>query len=367
MTAAAGRRIALVSTPASIHTVRWANGLAGLGQEVHLVALDPRPADGLSEKVILHLLSRTTPGTLRGYLGLAPRLRRFLRELSPDVVNSHYASNYGAAASLACRGLQLPHLLSVWGSDVYDFPGRSRLHPVVLRAILSGATTIGSTSRCMAAQTRRFSSRPVDITPFGVDTDRFSPEQRSPAGEGPVIVGTVKTMAPTYGVGTLVDAFALLQEMTEVPTRLRLVGGGPQLPELKGRADRLGIADLVEFSGQMSHDRVPAALHGLDIFVALSESESFGVAAVEAGACGLPVVVSDAEGLAEVTEDGKTGIVVPRSNPEAAAEALKVLVESPARRAEMGIAGRAHVTEEYSWERSLELMIAAQDHALSLV
>lgn len=361
------RRVALVSTPASIHTVRWANGLAGLGQEVHLVALDPRPADGLSDDVEVHRLSSATPGTLRGYLGLAPRLRGLLTRLAPDLVNSHFATNYGAAASLACCGLGLPHLLSVWGADVYDFPGRSRLHPAALRLILTGATVIGSTSVCMAHQTRRFTSRPIDITPFGVDTDIFLPSRGPVQAGDPVVIGTVKTMAPKYGIDTLIDAFARLQEISCVPTRLRLVGGGPQLEELRRLAERLQVADLVDFTGPVSYHAVPEALGGLDVFAALSNSESFGVAAVEAGACGLPVVVSDAEGLAEVTEDGRTGIVVPRNDPAAAAEALKVLVESPARRAEMGIAGRAHVTEEYSWERSLELMIAAQDHALSLV
>lgn len=358
------RRVALVSTPASIHTVRWANGLAGLGQEVHLVALDPRPADGLSDDVEVHRLSPTTPGTLRGYLGLAPRLRGLLTRLAPDLVNSHFATNYGAAASLACRGLGLPHLLSVWGADVYDFPGRSRLHPAALRLILTGATVIGSTSVCMAHQTRRFTSRPIDITPFGVDTDIFLPSRGPVQAGDPVVIGTVKTMAPKYGIDTLIDAFARLQEISGVPTRLRLVGGGPQLEELRGLAERLQVADLVDFTGPVSYDAVPEALGGLDVFAALSTSESFGVAAVEAGACGLPVLVSDAEGLAEVTEDGRTGIVVPRRDPEAAAQALKTLVEDPGRRATMGAAGRAHVEARYSWRRSLELMVAAQDHAV---
>src|SRR3546814_939066 len=78
----------------------------------------------------------------------------------------------------------------------------------------------------------------------------------------------------------------------------------------------------------------------LDVFVALSQTESFGVAAVEAAMCGLPVLVSDAEGFVEVVDDGVTGFVVPRSSPEAAAQALDRLVTSQPLRQRMGNAGR---------------------------
>jgi glycosyltransferase involved in cell wall biosynthesis len=98
-------------------------------------------------------------------------------------------------------------------------------------------------------------------------------------------------------------------------------------------------------------------LHRMDIFVALSREESFGVAAIEAAACEKPVVVSDAEGLAEVTRHEETGLIVPRDHAAAAADALTRLVRDEALRTRLGRAGRARVLQHYTWDRSLDRMI----------
>ena len=105
----------------------------------------------------------------------------------------------------------------------------------------------------------------------------------------------------------------------------------------------------------------------MDLFVALSrfDSESFGVAAVEAAACGKPVLVSDAQGLAEVTRVGETGLVVPKDDVRAAAVALRSLITDKDLRARMGEAGRRHVELCYSWDRSLDLMLDAYRNILA--
>ena len=99
---------------------------------------------------------------------------------------------------------------------------------------------------------------------------------------------------------------------------------------------------------------MPEVLHSFDIYVALSESESFGVAILEASACGLPVVVSDAGGLSEVVENGQTGIVVPRHDPEAASRAILSLISSSEIRCQFGQHGVERVKQLYSWEKSYE-------------
>src|SRR5699024_6321216 len=103
---------------------------------------------------------------------------------------------------------------------------------------------------------------------------------------------------------------------------LRLVGNGPQQEEYQQLSAKLGLGSKVYFVGRVPHQDVPNELAKLDVYVALSrlDSESFGVAIIEAGAARRPVVVSDAGGLPEVTLDGITGLVVPRENPQAAAD-----------------------------------------------
>ncbi|BBI60620.1 hypothetical protein HSBAA_19260 [Vreelandella sulfidaeris] len=94
----------------------------------------------------------------------------------------------------------------------------------------------------------------------------------------------------------------------------------------------------------------------MDIYVALSRRESFGVAIIEAGAARRPVVVSDAGGLPEVTLNNKTGLVVRRENPQAAADAIEQLVLNPELRLQMGEAGKQHVNENYSWDACIKIM-----------
>ena len=140
--------------------------------------------------------------------------------------------------------------------------------------------------------------------------------------------------------------------------RLLIVGDGPQRDELLQLAAQLGIAERTRFVGAVAHTDVPHWLHQLDIYAAPSrlDSESFGVAVIEAGACGLPVVVSDAGGLPEVVVAGETGLVVPRDDVPALQAALKHLMLDPELRQRFGRQGRAHVEREYEWGQCVDLM-----------
>ena len=105
--------------------------------------------------------------------------------------------------------------------------------------------------------------------------------------------------------------------------------------------------------------RVPDFLRSFDIYAAPSrlDSESFGVAILEASACGVSVIVSDAGGLPEVVADGVTGLIVPRDDPEALARALERLALDPELRARMGRAGRERVEQLYSWPKCVDRMV----------
>lgn len=351
-------RLALLAKRHSIHSVRWANALAGRGHEVHLISAE-RHGEPLDPAVNVHFLPLPPP--LGFYLD-TPALRRLLKSLRPDLLNAHYASGYGTLARLA--GFH-PTVLSVWGSDVFDFPRKSKWHAGLIAANLRFADAVTSTSEVMARQTHKLAPvESLSVVPFGVDLERFRPQPKSRAGAS-LTIGTVKTMAHKYGIDTLLEAFKELRGRLEAARadssdalRLHLVGGGPQLEELRSTSASLGLSEAVDFVGQVGHEEVPGQLAQLDVYVALSrlDSESFGVAVLEASAMGLPVVVSDAGGLPEVVVDGVTGIVVPREDPAAAATALERLANDPAMRAAMGEAGRRHVVEHYSWDACVQRM-----------
>ena len=366
-------RVALLGPANSIHLQRWARALVERGHAVCVLSQQPCPPQLLPAAV--ERVELPHHGGL-GYLSNAGALRRHLAEWQADLLNVHYASGPGTTATLA--RLTLPVLLSVWGSDVYEFPERSPLHAAWLRRVLRGATAIASTSHAMAVRVKELTPEreQVAITPFGVDVDRFTPLC---AGDDPlpacandtppprITIGLFKTLAPVYGVDVLLRAFAGLVQAPGVGSRcdLLIVGDGPQRSELEALADRLGIGPRTRFVGAVPHADAPAWLRRFDIFVAPSRSESFGVAVLEASACGVPVVVSDAGGLPEVAQDGHTGLVVPRENVAALQQALATLAGEATLRATYGRQGRAFVVRAFAWASCVDRMEACYRQLLS--
>ena len=356
-------KIALISAASSIHTARWANGLKSTGCEVHVISQHPQ-TEQFDDGVNLHVFPYR--GSI-GYFLMAPKVRKLLKRIKPDVVNAHYASGYGTTARLV--GWR-PWLLSVWGSDVYDFPHKSALHKWIVKKNLLAADRVASTSHCMSEVTRHLAPALDDIaiTPFGVNMAEYEAiEAVEPTNQKELVIGTVKTMAYKYGIDTLIEAFALLRQQLGCSQpdlvnniRLRLVGGGQQIDEYQSLAMQLGVAEKVDFIGRVHHEQVPHELAQMDIYVALSrlDSESFGVAIIEASAAGRPVVVSDAGGLPEVTQQNQTGLIVPRNDPQAAADAMRLLVLDPQLRQDYGVAGRQHVARNYSWGACVREMLS---------
>ena len=349
-------RIALLGPANSIHLQRWAAALVGRGHAVGVISQHRVDRSLLPQSADVCWLPHE--GQV-GYFRNALVLRRHLASWRPDLLNVHYASGYGTTGALA--GFT-PTLLSVWGSDVYDFPYENAVNGWLVRQVLRRATAVASTSHAMAAQVRRLTPerRDIAVTPFGVDLARFTAQAVPP---GPLTIGIVKSLAPKYGVDLLLRAFAGLCADTEVQAaqaacRLLVVGDGPQRDELVRLAAQLVIAERVQFVGAVPHAEVPHWLQQLHIYAAPSrlDSESFGVAVIEAGACGLPVVVSDAGGLPEVVVAGETGLVVPRDDVPALQAALKRLVLDAALRDRLGAAGRAHVEREYDWSGCVDRM-----------
>lgn len=345
-------RIALLSAASSIHTVRWVCALAARGHQVALFSLARHAAKegSIPSNVPVYYL----PG---GYLRALPMFRERLSAFAPDVLNVHYATGYG---TLARRSGFAPVLLSVWGSDVYDFPRKSPIHRQIVVKNLRAATAIASTSERMAMRVRTLCLHlpPLYITPFGVDTRQFSPAQEKRA-DGKLVIGMVKALEPKYGVDVLLRAFAqVLPQLSGLDARLEIYGGGSERQALEQLANQLDIAPRVRFCGAVPHEQVPKILRKLDIFCvpSVSDSESFGVAAVEALACGVPVVAGAVDGFKEVLRDGETGFLVPPGDAESLAERLVQLAHAPSLRQEMGRAGRADVQARFEWQSCVTRM-----------
>lgn len=368
-------KILIVADGGNIHTKRWAAALADAGVETVLFSLTPAETGFYSGKgVILHVfdLFSYKQGGKKPFLKAIARhskavreLKRLIKKEKPDIVHAHYATSYGLVAALA--GFH-PLIISVWGSDVYEFPKQSKINGLAVKFTLGKADRVLSTSMAMAKETKKYYGGDIGITPFGVDTELFSPDRNSgpeSANRHPscFTFGTVKTLSRRYGIDILLRAFAeakrRLQDTaggSQARLKLIIAGRGKDESELKSLASELGIAEDTVFTGAVPHEKVPEIYSHIDAAVFLSREESFGVAAVEAMACGCPVIASDAEGFKEILEDG-AGIIVRKENWQEAAEAMVSIASDGEMRKRLAAAGRKRVEERYDWHSNVATML----------
>lgn len=349
--------LGLLAAANSIHTVKIANGLVSLGHTVTLFSLpNHRDQDkALNPAVKLVYLKH---GGGKGYILNSGHLKKAVREAGIQLLNAHFASGYGTLAMLS--GIR-PYVMSVWGNDVYEFPEKSFVHRWLIERNLTKASAILSTSAVMAKRASQYApDRLITVTPFGIDSAAFTPVARADTDDSRITIGVVKIIAAKYGIRELILAFdALVKRMQNKDMRLSVYGDGPQRQELQRLAEQLGLAERVTFFGYIPHAVVPDALRTMDIFCVPSYKESFGVAAVEAMACGIPCVTSDADGFTEVMADGETGFIVPKGDVAAITDKLAVLAGDAEMRQRMGKAARQRVLDRYDWQDNLRTLADA--------
>ena len=308
-----GKKIVFLSDINSVHTQRWVESLVAQKCTIAIYSLSAKSTDwvdtlpnvsytcfGLGNDVIRAKSTRSK----MSYFGAAKEVKKFVENAGPDVVHAHYASSYGMLA----RRVKHPNtILSLWGSDVYQFPKRSILHRWLFKRTLKFMKYVTSTSHDMVREAELYVKRDYEVIPFGINTDRFKIVETTRSDE--FVIGTVKSLEEVYGIDRLIRVFAAFKKESKENVLLKIFGKGSQEEALKKQVTELELEECVEFCGFVSGDALIEAYNQLDIYVALSHRESFGVAILEAQSCGVPVVASNVGGLPEVV-DRNTGELV---------------------------------------------------------
>lgn len=369
-------RILILSDSDSPHTIRWAKAISQKDYIVGIFSIHKPDRILYSDTPSISLFSFNASRELQikreaafsklYYIGATLLLKNVINKFKPNIVHAHYASSYGLLGALS--GFH-PLIVSVWGSDIYNFPDHSFIHRTLIRFNLSKADKILSTSNIMKKKTNKYTSKNVIVTPFGIDVDKFCPQKvKSLFEPNDLVIGTIKTLEKKYGIEFLIKAFLILKEKyREDSLKLLIVGSGSQEQYLKKMVNDFGIQNSTIFSGYISNDFVQNYHNMIDIYVAVSteDSESFGVAILEASSCSKPVIVSNVGGLTEVVEDHKTGFIVEKENAESIVEAIEVLLNDENLRNELGRNGRNKVIKEYNWKDCVERMISIYNSTMS--
>ena len=353
-------RILLAGDGGSAHIQKWVLSLAAKGAEIGLFSLHHFNESVYGSFKNITILNNPSQKNARSvftklnYLTNSGLLKKQIALYKPDVLHSHYATSYGM---LGAKTNFKPYIVSVWGSDVYDFPKTSALHKNLVKRVLAKADVICSTSHCMKTETLKYTHSPIEIIPFGVDLSVFKPSAEISSNKE-ITFGIIKSLEKKYGIDFLIKAFTeVLKKHKNV--KLKIVGEGSRKLEYQKLCKELHIEDKVEFVGKVPHDEVIKFHHQIDVFVCLStlDSESFGVSLVEAMACGKPVVASDVAGFKEVIDNEANGILVTKNSYKEAAEAMCFYIENPEKAIEKGKKANQRVKKLYDWNKNVDLML----------
>ena len=290
---------------------------------------------------------------------IAPATKAVLGSLEADIVHAHspppLTSYYAAKASARRR---LPFVItyhcdvevpSVFGPLIESVYRHTLGYSTMRRTdrVIVTTATYAATSRAV------WRYRPV-VIPNAVDLQRYRPENDGravrerlgiPGGESVVL--SVGRMVEHKGIENLIEA-----ARSVAYAKFVVVGGGSELGPMRRLAARLGVADRVTFTGQVSPEDLPSYFAACDVFVlpSVSRLEAFGIVALEAMASGKPVVVSDIPGVREVITDGREGVLADPMDPEDLGGKIRILLADDRKRAEMGRAGRETVEKNFSVE-----------------
>jgi len=363
------KRILILADINSAHTQKWCISLVQAGLDIGIFTLgfpDNQWYENF-ENISVFCPFRFHRQTFHSsslskikYLKAVPRLKKIIQKFNPDILHAHYATSYGLIGALT--GFH-PYLISAWGSDLMDFPSKSFLHEKLIKYIFSKTDQVLVTSATLNDYAKKFTSKKIEIIPFGVDTNKFKPMMgESVFKTDCLVIGAVKSMEPVYGMDTLIKAFAQSNlERPENNLRLLLVGSGSMETSYKQLAREMKLEEKVFFAGRVLHSELPKYYNMIDIFVNISNNESFGVSVLEASACEKPVIVSAVGGLNEVVEENVTGFFVKPGDIPGAARTMEKLILNPELRSRLGQEGRKMVERKYNWNENVREQIRIYD------
>lgn len=353
-------------------------GLARLGHGVTVFTARDAPD---AEESVEGVTIRRLPPLFR--VGNAPCLPGLLRLGGFDIVHLHYPFYFGAEMVYLRSVLGGVQYVVTYHQDVL-FAGFLRVperihHRLLGRRILTRAEKVLATSWDYAGASRLrelLESRPgaVGVLPNGVDAERFRPDvdvgslraryRLRPEDRVVLFVGALDKAHYFKGVHVLLQAMARMPDHT---ARLLVVGDGDLRQAYQKQCAALGLEERVIFCGRVPDQDLPAhyALCDLLALPSTTRGEAFGLVLLEAMACGKPVVASNLPGVRSVVSDGESGLLVTPGDPDHLAETLRALLDSPARRQEMGARGRAIVEETYAWPRIIPQLVAVYEEVLA--
>ena len=359
-------RLAYIADPLSIHTQRWVTFFAQQGHAVHLIDLRApgRPPAPPLPRVTIHEVPKGPKLPLPRAQGIfyypvaAWRTRRILRRLRPQLLHAHYISEHAWVGALS--GFR-PLVLTAWGGDIladqgaFDRRIQRLLTPFAIRA--AALLTADAAPLVEMLDRYRRPQTPVLLIRFGADRTRFHPgidtsalRQELDLGAGPVVFSP-RSFQPIYRIETIIRAWpAVIAQRTDARLLLKSFVADPSYTaQLHRLVDDLEIASSVRFVGTTDYATMPAFYNLAAVTVSVPASDGLPATALEAMACGSPLVVSDLPWTTGVIEHERNGLLVPTDDRAALTAAILRLLDDDALRRRIIEGGLTFSAEHGDW------------------
>lgn len=351
--------------------------LAFRGHHVHVLSSDtPFRLGDYQPGLSFHRVETPTYPVFREpqyLLALANKIVQVSRDERLDIVHAHYAVPHATAAYLArqilanANGGQVPKVITtLHGTDI-TLLGADRSYSEIIKFSIEQSDGVTAVSESLKATTHRELGqvRDIRVIPNFVDCESHQrqdrPELRAQlAAGGEKLIIHVSNFRAVKRVTSVVEVFRQIR--TAVPARLLMVGDGPDMAEAVRLSRTHGLAEHVQFLGDQ--EQVVPLLSASDLFLMPSVQESFGLAALEAMACEVPVIASRIGGLPDLIEDGVTGFLCPPDDLAAMAQAgIRVLTDERLHQ-RMALAARAAAQGRFADTRIVPMYEAYYDEIL---
>ncbi|OHX18110.1 glycosyltransferase [Chromobacterium sphagni] len=295
------RRLLVVGS-ASVHTWRFLAGIAPHVDEIYLACNDEAPAE-------------RRPANLKGVLrvdfslkalAIAGRLRRWIRELQPDIVHVHQANSVAWHARRALRGIDIPMLLTAWGSDVLLLPQQNRLMRAMVRGNLKAAAAVTSDSLYMAAKIRELAGDcRIKLLNYGIDA---LPAEPDPAAKKRQVL-SCRLHKPLYRIDAILRAWqAVEQDGRFNDWSLAVAANGSETEALRQLARGLKLRN-VEFAGFVDSQTLGRLYAESRVFVSVPRSDATSISLLEAMGHGCLPLLSNLPANGEWVIDGLNGVI----------------------------------------------------------
>lgn len=357
----AARTVGIVCYPSSggsgIVATELGLALAHRGWKVHFITYAlPVRLKGYEENVFFHEVQTENYPVFHHppyTLSLAVKITEVAETHGLDVLHAHYAIPHATAAFLAREMLgprRLATVTTLHGTDITLVGSHPSFQKVVRFSIEKSdrVTTVSGWLRDRTIESFAV-EREIEVIPNFVDTERFRPREAASgrchlAGPDEKIVLHASNFRPVKNIPAVIETFARIR--AEIPARLVFVGDGPERWPAQQEVRRLGLESSVSFLGLQ--DRMEELLAAADLVLLPSEHESFGLTALEAMACGVPVIATSHGGTVEVIEHGVSGYLVDPADVDQMGALGIGLLADPALHAKMGAAARRRVIDHFA-------------------